>query len=99
MNDTQEATEYNAVPHDPVMAAADPAMFASMTCDENKILNAHLTSGMYKQSAVYPLLSEPWRETAAVLDDLNSAWWANWHAGHPATERQEPVPEAPEAGS
>ena len=99
MNDTQEATECNAVPHDPAMAAPDPAMFASMTCGENTILNAHLTSGMYKQSAVYPPLSEPWRETAAVIDDLSSAWWANWHAEHPAVERQEPVSEAPEAGS
>ena len=85
MNDTQEATECNAVPHDPAMAAPDPAMFGSMTRDENKILTAHLTSGMYKQSAVYPVLSEPWRETAAVIDDLSGAWWAAWqaeHAGH-----------------
>jgi hypothetical protein len=99
MNDAQEATEYNAVPHDPAIAAPDPAMFASMTRDENKILTHHLTSGWYKQSVVYPCLSEPWRETAAVLDDLSSAWWANWHAGHPAAERQEPAPDAPEAGS
>jgi hypothetical protein len=98
MNDTREATECNTVPHDPEMAAADPAMFAPMTRDENKILNAHLTSGWHKQSAVYPILSEPWRETAALIDDLTSAWWTNWHAEHPAAERQEPAPEAPEAG-
>jgi hypothetical protein len=91
MNDAQEATEYNAVPHDPVMAAADPAMFAPMTSAEAKILNAHLTSGMYKQSAVYPLLSEPWRETAALIDDLSGAWWSAWRAEHGE-------PEAPEAG-
>ena len=36
----------------------DPAMFAPLTADENKILGAHLTSGWYKQSAVYPVLSE-----------------------------------------
>ena len=33
MNDTQEAAEDNAVPRDPVMAAPDPAMFASLTRD------------------------------------------------------------------
>ena len=71
MNDTQEATESNAVPHDPAMAAADPAMFASVTSDENSILRAHLNSGWYKQAAVYPVLSEPWRETAVLLDDLH----------------------------
>ena len=90
MNDTQEATEYNGVPHDPVMAAADPAMFAPLTPDENKILDAHLTSGWYKQSAVYPVLSEPWRETAALKDDLSGAWWAAWHAGNPEAGHQEP---------
>ena len=85
MNDIQTATEYNVVPH-------DPAMFSPMTTDENKILHAHLTSGWHKQSAVYPTLSEPWRETSALLDDLGSAWWVSRQA-----ERGEP--EAPEAGS
>ena len=80
MNDTQEATEHNAVPHDPAMAAADPAMFAPVTCKENRILGAHLTSGWYKQSAVYPVLSEPWRETAVLLDDLSDAWHAAFQA-------------------
>ena len=55
MNDTQTATEYNAVPHDPAMAAPDPAMFAPMTSGENGILRAHLGSGWYKQAAVYPV--------------------------------------------
>jgi hypothetical protein len=92
MNDTQTATEYNTVPHDPAMAGADPAMFAAMTGDETNILHAHLASGWYKQSAVYPTLSEPWRETAGLLHDLNDAWHARWQAEHPETE-------APEAGS
>jgi hypothetical protein len=92
MNDTPEATECNAVPHDPAMAAPDPAMFGPMTRDEHRILTAHLASGMCKQSAVYPVLSEPWRETGAVIDDLTGAWWAAWHAEHGG-------PEAPEAGS
>ena len=87
MTDTPTATEHNpAAPHDPVMAATDPAMFAPMTGDENKILSQHLTSGWYKQSAVYPKLSEPWRETGALIDDLTGAWWAAWHAEHPEPE-------------
>jgi hypothetical protein len=93
MTDTQEATEYNAVPHDPAMAAPDPAMFASLTDDENKILGAHLTSGWHKQSVVYPVLSEPWRETSTLLKDLNGAYWAA-RAGHPQAGHGEP-----EAGS
>jgi hypothetical protein len=92
MNDNQAATEHNAVPHDPAMAAADPAMFASLSRDENAILSAHLSSGWLKQAAVYPGVSDPWRETLAVLDDLTGAWWVNWRA-----ERGEP--EAPEAGA
>jgi hypothetical protein len=87
MNDAQEATEVNAVPHDPAMAAPDPAMFAPMTSRENRILGAHLTSGWYKQSAVYPVLSEPWRETAAVIDDLSDAWHAAFQAEHPEAGR------------
>jgi hypothetical protein len=58
---------------DPAMAAADPALFAPLTDEENVILGAHLTSGWYKQDAVYPLLSEPWRETQVMLDDLGRA--------------------------
>jgi hypothetical protein len=83
MNDIQTA------PADPVMAAVDPAMFASLTGDENNILRAHLTSGWYKQSAVYPLLAEPWRETGAMLDDLHQAWQDQYQAG-----QAEPEPEA-----
>ncbi len=64
----------------------DAAMFAPLTPDENKILNAHLTSGWYKQSAVYPTLSEPWRETGALIDDLSGAWWAAWRAEHGGPE-------------
>ncbi len=75
-------------PADPVMAASDPAMFAPLTQRENQVLNAHLFSGMYKQSIVYPPRSEPWRETSAVMDDLQEAWQAAWRA-----ERE------PEAGS
>jgi hypothetical protein len=85
MNNTQTATEYNAVPHDPAMAAPDSAMFSPMTTGENTILNAHLTSGWHKQGAVYPLLSEPWRETGALIDDLSGAWWESRRA-----ERGEP---------
>ncbi len=81
MNDTQTATEYNAVPHDPVMAAPDPAMFEPMNRDENVILWAHLSSGWHKQSAVYPL-SEPWRETSMLLNDLHAAWRADFTAAH-----------------
>ena len=58
----------------------DPAMFAPLTSDENKILGAHLTSGWYKQSAVYPVLSEPWQETDGLLGDLHAAWTAAFEA-------------------
>jgi hypothetical protein len=94
MNETQEATEHSGMPHDAVMAAADPQMFAPLTRDEVKILDAHLTSGWYKQSAVYPGLSEPWRETRALKQDLSGAWWAAFH-----TEHQEAGHGEPEAGS
>ena len=53
MTETQEAAEFNAVPHDPAMAAADPAMFASMTRDENKILHA-LTTYVLEAPYGYP---------------------------------------------
>jgi hypothetical protein len=51
----------------------DPAMFEPLTYNENGILWAHLTSGWYKQAAVYPGLSEPWQETSGLLDDLLQA--------------------------
>ena len=83
MNDTQAAAHDPAVmPADPAMAASDPAMFAPMTTGENQILSQHLTSGWYKQQAVYPTLSEPWKETSAVLDDLSAAWRIGWQAEH-----------------
>jgi hypothetical protein len=75
---------------DPAMAAADPAIFAPLTAEENDILDAHLTSGLYKQAAVYSPLSEPWRETAAVLDDLDQASKEQYQASQ--AERE------PEAG-
>ena len=44
-------------------------MFAPLTTrDENRILSMHLTSGWYKQAPSTPTLSEPWRETEALLD-------------------------------
>ncbi len=86
MNDTEYA---DAAPRDPVMAAPDPAMFEPMDRGENNILSAHLSSGWQKQAAVYPVLSEPWRETCAILDDLSAAWWANFN-----TERGGPEIEA-----
>ncbi len=77
----------------------DPAMFAPLTSDENKILGAHLTSGWYKQSAVYPVLSEPWQETDGLLGDLHAAWTAAFEARTSATKEAElPEPE-PEAGA
>jgi hypothetical protein len=54
--------------------AADPALFARLTREENKVLSAHLTSGWYKQSAVYPALSPAWTETSEILGDLHAAW-------------------------
>lgn len=80
MSDIQPDTGPSAVPGDPAMAASDPAMFAALSGDENQILSHHLTSGWYKQSAVYPTLSEPWKETSVVLSDL--------HAAHAAAFRQ-----------
>lgn len=80
MNHPRQTPNPLAAPNDPAMAASDPAMFAEMTQDENTILRYHLTSGWYKQGAVYPTLSEPWKETSVVLDDLNSAWWLGGQA-------------------
>jgi hypothetical protein len=86
MNDTQTATECNAVPHDPAMAAPDPAMFEPINRDENVILSTLLSSGWHKQAAVYPVVSEPWRETSAILDDLHAAWRADFNAEHGGPE-------------
>jgi hypothetical protein len=83
MSGAQAAANDPAVmPADPAMAASDPAMFGPMTSGENQILSQHLTSGWYKQQAVYPALSEPWKETSAVLDDLSAAWRIGWQAEH-----------------
>ena len=82
MNDTQADKDPMTVPGDPAMAASDPGMFAPLSSGENQILRMHLTSGWYKQSAVYPTLSEPWKETCAVLDDLGAAWRLRWQAEH-----------------
>jgi hypothetical protein len=82
MSDPTTVTGNLAPPADPVMAAADPAMFASLTGEENLILGHHLTSGWYKQSAVYPALSEPWRETHVLLGHLHQAWRATQQAAH-----------------
>ena len=67
----------------------DPEMFAPLTTDENNVLRAHLTSGWYKQSAVYPKLSSPWQETAGLLDDMHDAWKSAFEARTPATKEAE----------
>ena len=74
---------------------AGPALFAPLTLDENEILGAHLSSGWYKQSAVYPTQSEQWHETRALLQDPQRAWDIAWDESHPpegspATELPEP---------
>jgi hypothetical protein len=63
-----------SVPKDkPAFGEPDPALFAALTIDENMVLSYHLTSGWYKQSAVYPALSDIWRETREVLHDMHTA--------------------------
>ena len=102
MNDTPAVPQNEpAAPADPVMAAADQAMFAPLGPDENGILYAHLNSGWHKQSAVYPLLSEPWRETSAMLDDLLDAHRAARAARQAERESEATAhaADAPEAGS
>ena len=77
---------------------SDPAMFAPLTTDENKVLRGHLTSGWYKQSVVYPARSGPYQETAGLLDDLHdahqAAMEAYWAAARAKTELAGPEPEA-----
>jgi hypothetical protein len=96
MTHTDQGRTPAAQPQDPAMQARDPAMFAPLTARENQILGYHLTSGWYKQAVVYPTLAEPWKETAAVLDDLHAAWdiarqgRSHPAAGSPATELPEP---------
>ena len=96
MTNTDQGRSPAVQPVDPAMQPTDPALFGPLTTDENGILRAHLTSGWYKQAAVYPTLSEPWKETAALLDDLHKAWDVAWKgASHPAggSPSTEPEPE------
>jgi hypothetical protein len=96
MTSTDQGPVPAAQPEDPAMRAEDPAMFAPLTTRENHILGAHLNSGWLKQSAVYPVLAEPWKETGALLDDLHAAWdiarqgRSRPAAGSPSTELPEP---------
>jgi hypothetical protein len=77
MTDTDNAAVRPAAPE---MAAPDPAMFSPLTGGETIVLNSHLRAGWEKQRIVYPALSEPWKETSAVLDDLHAAWQLRWQA-------------------
>jgi hypothetical protein len=61
-------------PDRPEFGEPDPALFTPLTTDENHVLRYHLTSGWYKQSAVFPPLSGIWRETSEILDDMHQAW-------------------------
>ena len=88
------STDPNYLPDQP----KDPALFEPLSADENSILKAHLTSGWYKQAAVYPVLSEPWQETAGVLDDLHDAWNAAFDARQAARKAAEPPEPEPDAG-
>ena len=59
----------------------------------------HLTSGWYKQQAVYPELSEPWKETSAVMTQTTSPRQHpgpahRLHGPGPAAEPDEREPEA-----
>jgi hypothetical protein len=93
-----------AAPSDPAMAASDPAMYAPLTTQDNEILRHHLTSGWFKQAAVYPVLSEPWKETSAVLDDIHLAWDTAFDSeraarARPQAARETQAEQEPEAGS
>ncbi len=61
-------------PSPDLAAAADPVPFTPLTVEQNKVLAAHLTSGWYKQAAVYPALSPLWQDTGQILADLHAAW-------------------------
>ena len=65
---------------------SDPALFAPLTLDENSILHAHLTSGWYKQSAVYPALSGPWQETRTTWPSCRRPQGRSGEAGPPRGE-------------
>lgn len=64
-------------------AAAGPAMFSGLTSDELNILKSHLTSGWFKQAAVYPRLSDAWWETSWLLSDLHTAHMTHFTAVAP----------------
>src|SRR5262249_61020487 len=76
MSNTDRGRAPAVEPEDAAMQPADHATFAPLTTEENGILRAHLTSGWYKQCAVYPTLSEPWKETGGLLNDLHAAYEA-----------------------
>ena len=97
MTNTDQGRTPAVQPVDPAMQPVDPTLFAPLTTSENEVLGAHLTSGWYKQAAVYPTLSEPWKETAALLDDMRSAWDIAWKGERQGSPSTEPEPEA-EAG-
>jgi len=100
MTNTDQGRAPAVEPEDPAMQARDPGMFAPLTTDENHILRAHLTSGWLKQSAVYPVLAEPWKETAAVLGDLHAAYDVAWQGrSHPAAGSPSAELPEPEAGA
>jgi hypothetical protein len=76
MNNTDQGRSPAVQPVDPAMQSADQVTFAPLTTDENEVLRAHLTSGWRKQAAVYPTLSEPWKETGILLNDLYAMYEA-----------------------
>lgn len=84
-------------PRDPVMADARPEPFASLSAGENTTPRKHLASGLAKQGEAYSTLSEPWRETLAVIDDLEDAFAPALDAEIEAARPRlapEPAPEA-----
>jgi hypothetical protein len=80
----------HVAPHDPVMAAPRPDLFAALTPRENITLRQQLASGLDKQTQAYPVLAEPSRETGAVLDDLADAFGPALDAER-AAARPEPL--------
>lgn len=88
MTDKAEATGDMEQPADPAMAAPAPEMFGPLTLQETDITQAHLKSGWTKQRFVYPALSEPWKETAWLLRDLDAAWWTRFRAEHSSAGKE-----------
>lgn len=61
---------------------AKPGMFAHLTRSENVILADHLRSGQTKQLYGTDTRDfDGFDETAGILDDLSSDWWARRNAG------------------